>query len=131
MTVKIGTARVAAETKRWVRQYRFIAELHTIEQQDRLDAAHTAALNMSDVELLSTDPTAMSQNGTVSYPVQALKVIRKSYEFMSLLGDKVDLLSPNMQYFFAAAKACLVYGADSAAADAEIARIVANETPAA
>lgn len=128
MTVRVTPLSIPAETKRWIHQYRFIAELHTVQQQIALDAAHSEALGMSHAELISTDPTLMSTNG---YPVAYLRVIRMAYEHMKALGDKVDLLSPGMTAFFAAAKGCLVYGSDSAAADAEIARIVANETPAA
>jgi len=126
MTVRVIPFDTTPETKRWVKQYRFIAELHTFEQQVALDAAHSEALGMSHAELTSTDPTLMSTNG---YPVAALRIIRMAYEHMKALGDKVDLLSPGMTGFFAAAKVCLIYGSDSAAADAEIARIVSNARP--
>lgn len=127
MTVRVIPADATPETKRWVHQYRFIAELHTVTQQVLLDAAHSEALGLSHAELTSTDNTLMSTNG---YPVAYLRVIRMAYEHMKALGDSVDLLSPGMTGFFLAAKGCLVYGSDSTAADAEIARIVSDETPA-
>ena len=127
MTVKLGTATVAAETKRWVDQYRFLAELHTPEQQITLNIVHKEALGLSFAEETSTDPTLMSAN---NFPVAALRVITIAYEHMKALNGRVDLLSPGMTAFFQAAAACGVYGTDAAVANAEIARIVSNEKPA-
>lgn len=116
------------ETKRWVDQYRFLAELHTTEQQVMLNIVHKEALALSFAEETSTDPTLMSTNG---FPVAALRVIVLAYEHMKALNGRVDLLSGGMSAFFQAAAACGVYGLDQAAANAEIARIVSNEKPAA
>jgi hypothetical protein len=126
MTVTVYPMSIPPVTEIWVRQYRFLAELHTVTQQIALDAAHSEALGLSHSELTSTDQTLMSTNG---YPVAALRVIRMSYEHMKALGEKVDLLSSGMTAFFDAAKACGVYGLDSTAADAEIARIKSNVLP--
>ena len=128
MTVTVYPISPPVETQRWVDQYRFIAELHTDAQQDELDAAHGEALNLSNTELRSKDLSLQSSN---AYPVWALKIIRKSYEFMRSLNGRVDLLSPGMTAFFQAAAACGVYGLDAETANAEIARIVSNEKPAA
>jgi hypothetical protein len=127
MTVRVVPSVPEAPTELWIRQYRFIAELHTVAQQVALDAAHSEALGLSHAELTSTDQTLMSTNG---YPVAYLRVIRMAYEHMKALGESLDLLSAGMSAFFDAAKACGVYGLDSAAADAEIARIQSNERPA-
>lgn len=127
MTVTVRPSAQAPETARWVSQYRFLAELHSDQQQVMLNVVHKEGLNLSFAEETSTDPTLMSTNGL---PVAALRPIVIAYEHMKALNKRVDLLSPGMTNFFAAAKACGVYGLDPAAADAEIARIVANETPA-
>ena len=128
MSIRITPVTLPVETHRWVRQYRFIAELHTQEQQAMLNIVHKEALGLSFAEETSTDPTLMSTNG---FPVAALRVIAIAYEHMKALGEQVDLLSPGMSAFMQAAAACGVYGTDATVANAEIARIVANETPAA
>ena len=128
MTVRVIPVVIEPDTRRWVSQYRLIGELLTPTQQATLDVVHTEALSLSVPELMSTDPALMSANG---FPVAALRVVRIAYEHMKALGQNVDLLSPGMTAFMQAAKACGVFGLDSAAADLEIARIVANETPAA
>lgn len=125
--VRVTQIATPPEEKRWVDQYRFLAELHTVKQQIALDAAHSEALGMSYAELTSTDPTLMSTNG---YPVAALRIIRMAYEHMKALRGRVDLLSPGMTAFFQAAMACGVYGLDPTAAAAEVARIASNEIPA-
>ena len=127
MTVTVRPMGLPVATALWIRQYRFIAELHTVTQQIALDAAHSEALGLSHAELTSTDQTLMSTNG---YPVAYLRVIRMAYEHMKALGENVDLLSAGMSAFFDAAKACGVYGLDSTAADAEVARIKSNVLPA-
>ena len=128
MTVKIIPADTSPETNRWVNQYRFLAELHTPEQQLMLNIAHKEALGLSFAEETSTDPTLMSTN---NFPVAALRIIAISYEHMKALNGRGDLLSPGMTAFFQAAAACGVYGLDAQTANAEIARIVSNEKPAA
>ena len=128
MTVKVTPMTPPVETSRWVDQYRFLAELHTPEQQLMLNIAHKEALGLSFAEETSTDPTLMSTNG---FPVAALRAIAIAYEHMKALNSRVDLLSPGMTAFFQAAAACGVYGLDAETANAEIARIVSNETPAA
>jgi hypothetical protein len=127
MTVTVTPITFETPTERWVTAYRFLFQLHTIEQQVALDAAHTESLGLSYAELTSTDPTLMSTNG---YPVAALRVLRIAYEMMDKLPDKVDLLSADMAGFFAVAKICGAYGLDSTAADAEIARIQSDTLPA-
>lgn len=128
MTVKVTPITLPPETNRWVSQYRFLAELHSDQQQLMLNVVHKEGLGLSFAEETSTDPTLMSTNG---FLVAALRPIVIAYEHMKALNGQVDLLSPGMAMFFAAAKACGVYGLDSAAADAEIARIVSNAEPAA
>ena len=128
MTVRIIPADTSPETNRWVDQYRFLAELHTPEQQLMLNIAHKEALGLSFAEETSTDPALISTNG---FPVAALQIIAISYEHMKALNGRVDLLSPGMTAFFQAAAACGVYGLDAQTANAEIARIVSNEKPAA
>ena len=128
MSVRVFPVTTEPETKRWVDQYRFLAELHTPEQQVTLNVVHKEALGLSFAEETSTDPTLMSTNG---FPVAALRIIAISYEHMKALNGRVDLLSPGMTAFFQAAAACGVYGLDAETANAEIARIVSNEKPAA
>ena len=128
MTVTVYPILPPVETSRWVDQYRFLAELHTLEQQLMLNIAHKEALGLSFAEETSTDPTLMSEN---NFPVAALRIIAVSYEHMKALNGRVDLLSPGMTAFFQAAAACGVYGLDAETANAEIARIVSNEKPAA
>jgi len=127
MTVTVYPTITPPETQRWVSQYRFLAELHTDQQQVMLNVVHKEGLGLSFAEETSTDPTLMSTNGL---PVAALRPIVIAYEHMKALNGQVDLLSPGMTVFFQAAKACGVYGLDPTAADAEIARIVSNEQPA-
>jgi hypothetical protein len=128
MTVTVYPMSIPPVTEIWVRQYRFLRELHTDEQLDALETAHFEGLGLSVAErdLSKTDPTLMSTNG---YPVVALKAIVRGYELMKALGDRVELLSQDMGGFFLAAKACGIYGLDSTAADAEIARIKSNVLP--
>ncbi len=129
MTVRIiPVSPPEPETHRWVDQYRFLAELHTLEQQVMLNIVHKEALALSFAEETSTDQTLRSTNG---FLVAALRGIALAYEHMKALNGRVDLLSSGMTAFFQAAAACGVYGLDEATANAEIARIVSNEKPAA
>ena len=111
----------------WVDQYRFIAELHTREQQDLLDAAREEANRLTNAELKSQDMQARSFN---NYPIWALKVLRKSEQFMTALGGRVNVLSDNMGFYYQAAITCGIFGPDFAAAALEVERIKRNETPA-
>jgi hypothetical protein len=130
MSVRVVPVDPTPASHRWVDQYRFLDELHTDEQLDALETAHIEGLGLSVTERRTSnaDPTLMSANG---YNVRALKGITRGYELMKALGGRVDLLSPGMTAFFQAAAACGVYGTDAATANAEIARIVNNEKPAA
>ena len=128
MSVRVVPVDPTPASHRWVDQYRFLAELHTPEQQVMLNVVHKEGLGLSFAEETSTDQTLMSTNG---FPVAALRVIVIAYEHMKALKGRVDLLSPGMTAFFQAAAACGVYGLDETTANAEIARIVSNEKPAA
>lgn len=126
MTVKIGTSTIPAQTELFVDEYRFLAKLHTHEQRIELNAAHAAGQTLDNAHSRSKDLSLRDEN---NYPVWALQIIVLAYRDMRALGGRVDLLTPGMIVFFQAAKACGVYGLDEAVADAEIARIMRNETP--
>lgn len=127
MTVKVGASKLPAQTELWVDEFRFLSQLHTLQQQVVLNAAHEASKRMTDAQAKSADLIARDSNG---YPLWALQVIAISFRLMQSLGGRVNLLSGGMGQFFFAAKACGIYGLDEATADSEIARVMRNETPA-
>ena len=126
MTVTVYPMSPAPETAKWVTAYRFLFQLHSDAQQVAMDAMHTEAMGLSMLEMTSTDDTLLNASGL---PVAALRVLRLAYEMMDKLPGRVDLLSDDMDYFFAGAKALGVYGLDGATADAEIARIKSDTAP--
>ena len=124
MTVTVYPA--AEPTERWVTTYRFLFQLHSLEQQIMIDAVHTAALALSPSQILNLDPQATDANG---YPLQVLRVFRIAYEIMDKLGGRVDLLSADLGTFFQAASAVGIYGETGEQITAEIARIKSDTRP--
>lgn len=87
---------------------------------------YSEALGMSHAEMSSADASLRSVNG---YSVEALKIIRKIQWELDTPPSTIDLLGQDAADLLAAAKACLVFGSDEVAADAEIARIVSDTPP--
>ena len=115
-----------AETSRWVETYRFLFRLHDTDQQILMDAVHVAALSLTPAQIVNPDPDAVDGNG---YPLSVLKVFRIAYEQMDRLGGQVDLLSRDIDLFFAAAASVGIYGDTEEEQQAEIGRIKADRVP--
>lgn len=124
MTVTVYPA--PPETERWVTTYRFLFQLHSLEQQVMIDAVHTAAMALTPSQILNLDPQATDAN---AYPLQVLRVFRIAYEMMDKLGGRVDLLSADLATFFQAAAAVGIYGETGEQITAEIARIKSDTRP--
>ena len=126
MTVRVFPSSEPAPTERHVTSYRLLFQLHTAMQQIQLDAAKSAADALTPSQIADFTTGAVDAN---RYPLDALRVIRISYQQMTALGGKVDLLSSGMSVFFAAAGLIGIYGATSADIAAEIARIQSDTLP--
>lgn len=113
----------APPTSLRVSRFRFLHQLHTLEQQVLLDAFQAEAMALTFAQMTNTDPAATNASGM---PLAALKPIRIAYRQMLNL-DELDLLSADMDVFFTAVSALGLYGQDS---QAEIARIKSNTPPA-
>lgn len=87
---------------------------------------YSEALGMSHAEMSSADASLRSANG---YSIEALKTIREIQWKLDTPPSTIDLLGQDAADLLQAAKACLVFGDDEAAADAEIARIVSDTPP--
>ena len=114
------------ETTKWVESYRFLFRLHDMEQQILMDAVHSAALGLTPAQIVNPDPDAVDAYG---YPLSVLKVFRIAYEQMDRLGGQVDLLSRDIDLFFAAAASVGIYGDTEEEQQAEIGRIKADRVP--
>jgi hypothetical protein len=124
MTVTVYPA--PPETERWVSSYRFLFQLHTIEQQFIMSAVRAAALSLTPAQFLNMDPEATDANG---YPLTVLKVFSIAYDQMERLGGRLDLLSADLNTYFQAASAIGLYGETSEEIAAEIARIKSDTRP--
>lgn len=124
MTVRVYPA--PPETERWVSTYRFLFQLHSLEQQVLIDAVHTAAISLVPSQILNFTASAVDGNG---YPLAVLRVFRLAYEQMDRLQDRVDLLSADLGYFLQAASAIGIYGDTPEEITAEIGRIRSDERP--
>ena len=113
-------------TTKWVEAYRFLFRLHDMEQQILMDAVHSAALGLTPAQIVNPDPDAVDAYG---YPLSVLKVFRIAYEQMDRLGGQVDLLSRDIDLFFAAAASVGIYGDTEEEQQAEIGRIKADRVP--
>lgn len=124
MTVTIYSTPL--ETTRWIGSFRFLFELHTVQQQVQLDALRAAADVLTPAQIGNPDPEAVDANGI---PLAALRIIRLGYQQMERLGNKIDVLSQNADVFFAAASALGLYGQTSQEITAEILRIKSDTPP--
>lgn len=111
---------------RIITSYRLLFELHGMVQQLTLDGLKSAAEKLIQPQIVNFTPGAVDDNGI---PLDVLRVVRLAYQQMQELGGHVDLLSHNMQVFFAAASASGLYGATSEEITAEIARVMSNTPP--
>lgn len=127
MTVTVIPYTPPVETERWVSAYRFLFQLHTIEQQFIMSAVRAAALALTPAQFLNMDPEAVDANG---YPLTVLKVFSLAYDQMERLGGRLDLLSADLATYFTAASAIGLYGDTSEEIAAEIARIKSDTRPA-
>jgi len=124
MTVTVYPA--PEPTERWVSSYRFLFQLHSIEQQFIMSAVRAAALALTPAQFLDMDPRAVDANG---YPLMVLKVWSLAYDQMERLSGRVDLLSPDLATYFQAASAIGLYGDTPEEIAAEIARIQSDTRP--
>lgn len=124
MTVRVFPAPL--ETERWVSSYRFLFQLHTIEQQFIMSAVRAAALALTPAQFLDMDPRSVDGNG---YPLMVLKVFSLAYDQMERLSGRVDLLSSDLATYFQAASAIGLYGDTQQEIAAEIARIKSDARP--
>ena len=114
------------DTERWVSAYRFLFQLHTIEQQFIMSAVRAAALALTPAQFLDMDQQAVDDNG---YPLVVLKVFSLAYDQMERLSGRVDLLSADLATYFQAASAIGLYGDTQQEIAAEIARIKSDTRP--
>lgn len=124
MTVTVIPA--VGPTQRWVTSYRFLFQLHTLEQQFIMSAVRAAALALTPAQFLNMDPEATDANG---YPLPVLKVFSLAYDQMERLSGRVDLLSSDLNTYFQAASAIGLYGDTEQEIAAEIARIKSDTRP--
>lgn len=126
MSTRITPVTFPPETERWIPSFRFLFELHTVQQQVLMEVAHREFLGLSGAEMLSQDSTLLSANG---FPIPDLIVVGLGYEMMDKLKGDVDLLSGKMAVLFGALSNIGVYGSDPAGIATEIARIKSNVEP--
>lgn len=126
MTINVVPFSESPVATLYVKRYRFLFQLHSVQQQITLDAIQTAADNLTPAQIGDMTPGATDANG---FSLDALRVIRIARQQMEALGDRVDLLSPDMDIFFAAAAALGLYGTTSPEIAAEIARIKSDTLP--
>ena len=110
----------------YVTRYRFLFRLHSVMQRITLDVIQTAAANLTPTQIADMTPGATDVNG---FGLDALRIIRIARQQMEALGDRVDLLSTDIDIFFAAASALGLYGTTSPEITAEIYRIKSNTLP--
>ena len=115
-----------APTSRWVSSYRFLFELHSVPQKIFLDALKQAAENLSPAQIIDMTPGAVDANG---FGLDGLRIVRLAYQQMQELKGQVDLLSTDIDIFFAGVASLGLYGEDSPTIAAEIARIKSNTLP--
>lgn len=115
------------ETTRWVTAYRFLFQLHTLEQQFIISAVRSAAVALTPAQFLDMTPGAVDANG---YPLAVLRVFSLAYDQMERLGGRIDLLSADLANYFLAASAIGLYGDTPQEIAAEIDRIKSDTRPA-
>ena len=113
-------------TSLWISSYRFLFQLHTVPQKIFLDALKKAAEDLSPAQIIDMTPGAVDANG---FGLDGLRIVRLAYQQMQELNSRVDLLSTDIDIFFAGVASLGLYGEDSPTIAAEIARIKSNTLP--
>ena len=122
----IHVTTLPAPTSLWISSYRLLFQLHTVPQKIFLDALKKAAEDLSPAQIIDMTPGAVDANG---FGLDGLRIVRLAYQQMQELNSRVDLLSTDIDIFFAGVASLGLYGEDSPTIAAEIARIKSNTLP--